>query len=297
MIPAVLAGPAAAAAAAAEPAATQAAPAAPPPEGARSAGCGSPPPEAPPPVLRVGEEVRRLIIDIPADYDPATPHRLILAYHGRTTPPVRVRRYYGLTEALAEPEARPTIVAYPHALRQADDTYIWRLPEDLAFFDAIVETLSTAYCVDRSALYAVGHSLGASFANTLACARGATLRATASVAGGYVPTDCTGPTAALLLHNREDRLVPVEIGRRARDALLALNDLPPLPAAQYREPFRCWRYGQEDVRNPVGWCLHDSYRSHSGRFYPHTWPDAAGRVMIRFFDALEREDAAAGSRP
>ena len=60
----------------------------------------------------------------------------------------------------------------------------------------------------------VGHSMGGSFVNSLACARGDVLRAVAVVGGGYggVP-GCRGQVAALVMHNPDDRLVPVPAGQ------------------------------------------------------------------------------------
>ena len=81
-------------------------------------------------------------------------------------------------------------------------------------------TSPSAICVDLDAVFVVGHSLGASFANSLACARGGQVRAVGSVAGGIDGTACTGRAAALLLHNPADRAVPISEGLRARDALL-----------------------------------------------------------------------------
>lgn len=259
---------------------------------APSPGCGAVPPRAPPATLTLDGEERRILTAVPEDYDRDAPHRLILAYHGRTNPAEQVRRYYSLERAAEAHGDVPSIVVYPSATRQADGTFIWRMPEDLLFLDAIVERIGAAYCIDQDAIFAVGHSLGATFVNTLACARGGTLRGIGSVAGGIMPADCTGETAALLVHNRLDRLVPVETGRRARDVLIDLNDLPPLPAARFSEPWRCWRYGAETARNPVGWCLHGESRNRSGRFYPHTWPEDAARAFTRFFNVLQQEDAA-----
>ena len=124
----------------------------------------------------------------------------------------------------------------------------------------------------------VGHSLGASFANSLACARADRIRAVASVAGGIAPSDCSGTVAALLLHNPRDRAVPLSEGRRARDVLLG-----------HREDewgngrigaFECRRYG--DAENPLFWCLYGQ----DGRYYPHQWPEGGTRAIIEFFGML-----------
>lgn len=251
-----------------------------------SKGCGQAPPSAPPETVEAAGETREVLVAVPEDYDRDTPHRLVFGFHGRTNPAERVRRYYGLEDAMAE--GAPTIFVYPSAQRQADGTFIWRVPEDLDLFDAVVERLSADYCIDRGRVFAAGHSLGASFVNTLGCLRGDALRGIASVAGGIHARaeDCRGDVAALLLHNRGDRLVDVDRGRRARDVLVTANGFVPAPAGFYPRPFGCYRYGPAEARNPVAWCLYAESVNRRGRFYPHLWPDGAEEAMAAFFDVL-----------
>lgn len=253
-----------------------------------STGCLRPPPETPPATVTVDGTARRLIAVVPEGYDPARPYRLVVAFHGRTTPADRARRYYGLEDAAGN----DTIFVYPQAQRQRDGTFIWRQPEDFALFDAIVDRFSRTYCIATDALFAVGHSLGATFVNDLACARGDALRAIATVAGGMVPQDCTGAVAALLLHNPDDRLVPVAEGRAARDRLLAQNALPLTPAARYPDLLDCRRYGTAAAADPVVWCPHGHDHTRQGRYYPHQWPSGTGTLIMEFFGALDRRGTA-----
>ena len=69
----------------------------------------------------------------------------------------------------------------------------------------------------------MGHSLGAWFANTLACARGDVIRAVGSVGGSVTANECSGPTAAMIMHNPNDRLSAFSAGEYARDISLAQN--------------------------------------------------------------------------
>lgn len=256
--------------------------------GERSSGCGLAPPAVPPDSVEVAGTRRSLIVAVPEGYAPERAHRLVLAFHGRTNPAERVRRYYGLEGTDAEGvEAGGTIFVYPRALRQEDGTFIWRLPEDLALFDAIVDQFARRYCIAMNQIFAVGHSLGASFVNDLACARGRVLRGVATVAGGISAADCAGQVAALLLHNPEDRLVPISEGRAALKTLLAQNGLSGEPAKWRLGPFACKRFGARGDRNPVLWCLYDDSRTGRGRYYPHQWPEGAAEAVMRFFAALE----------
>src|SRR5690606_35571101 len=91
----------------------------------RSSGCGLAPPAIPPDSVEVAGTRRSLIVVVPEGYAPERAHRLVLAFHGRTNPAERVRRYYGLEGTNAEADG--TIFVYPRALRQGDGTFIWRL--------------------------------------------------------------------------------------------------------------------------------------------------------------------------
>lgn len=248
----------------------------------RSAGCGRPPPDAPPQSIDIDGVSRELIAAIPKGYDAEHAYRLVLAFHGRTNPAARARRYYGLETV----DEDGTIFVYPQALRQEDGTFIWRLPEDLALFNRIIDRFAGRYCIAMDAIFAVGHSLGASFVNSLACARGTVLRGIATVAGGISETSCSGRSAALLLHNPADRLVPISEGQAALATLLAQNDLPREPTEPHAAPFACERFGARGNRNPVIWCLYGPGGAQESRDYPHGWPANTERTIMSFFDEL-----------
>lgn len=245
-------------------------------------GCGRAPPASPPGHLFIGGERRQMIVAVPQGYDPARPHRLILAFHGRTNGAARVRSYFGLERI----DGGQSLFVYPQALRQADGTFIWSQPEDVRFVEEIITRMDEAYCIDRSQVFAVGHSLGASFANTLACLRGDLFRGVGTVAGGIAAQDCDGEgAAALLIHHPRDRLVPVSEGLRALDVLTD----PPTKPRPGPDWFRaCTRFDGAQDGNPVVWCLHDAATTDSGRTYAHQWPPGAERVVLEFFDGLER---------
>ncbi|NBB71440.1 MAG: hypothetical protein GVY33_14160 [Alphaproteobacteria bacterium] len=214
-------------------------------------------------------------------------HDLVVAFHGRTNDHAQVRGYFDL-EAHAR---RPTVVVYPSALPVAHPPRAWHDPgdhggalRDFALFDAIVRETTRRYCVDPERVFVVGHSLGASFANALACTRGRTVRAAASVAGGIATARCEGAAAALLVHHPADRLVPIEVGRRARDTLLAHRGLAGAGSTAVDfAGLACRRWGDAGTA-PVLWCRHDETSTRDGRYYPHRWPSTAGAAFMRFFD-------------
>lgn len=221
--------------------------------------------------------------------------KVVFAFHGRTNAAEQVRRYYDLEEAAKE----PTLFIYPQALTQADGTFSWSDPgdsagnlRDIALFDRLLDEVGRTYCVDPDRVFVTGHSLGASFAATLACVRGDRIRGVAVVGGGIQPTACAGEVAAMVIHNPKDKLVPVGEGRRALSSFLAQNGMEPQsarPAPDYG--MNCRQLGPPDTPMPVLWCPHGQDHAYGGRFYPHNWPDAAGPAIMSFFAGLEQATA------
>ncbi len=251
--------------------------------------------------IRVSGVTRDFILALPQPYDPDTPYPLVFAFHGRTSPAEEVRSYYDLEPHAPDPHTPgtlgPTIFVYPVALTQEDGTFSWweagDAPDalrDFAFFDTLVAYLGKTYCVDTARIYAVGHSLGGSFVNTLGCyraqgVRAGVLRAVASLGSGPSGGSCTGGVAAMVLHNPRDELVPFALGQAARDQYLEQNGLGGPARPTQPEVLNCRRYGAATTPNPVVWCPHTIDVSR-GRFYPHNWPEATGEAVMRFFASL-----------
>lgn len=241
--------------------------------------------------LTVGGETREFILALPDPYDANVPHSLVFAFHGRTSPAEEVRGYYDLEESAAD-TLGPAVFVYPVALTQADGTFGWWEPgdapdalRDFRLFDALVTETSGRLCIDSARVYAVGHSLGGSFVNTLGCHRAEVLRGVVSLGAGPSGGTCTGAVAAMVLHHPGDELVAFDLGVAARDQYLAQNGLsgPARPTEPRR--LKCERYGGPDVPNPVVWCPHEQSYSY-GRLYTHNWPEETGRAALQFFAAL-----------
>ena len=250
----------------------------------RAPGCGQPRPATPPTSFTVAGDQRPAIVVVPRDYRPSHPTALVVAFHGRTTDNGRFRGYLDL-----EPAARePTLFVYPAARADGPDRYSWAARNgrgpDLALFDGILAGMERRYCIDRGRIFLVGHSLGASFANSVACARADMVGGLASVAGGISLSRCAGRVPSMLLHNPRDRLVPLAEGQRARDVLLGAPMQADWPVSETLGNFACQRAG--DALTPTWWCLSEQDYSSRGRFYPHQWPPGASRLIMSFFAAL-----------
>ena len=234
----------------------------------------------------------RLVLSHAPDRPHAEPRVLVIAFHGRTNDAARARRYFRLDESL--PDA---VIVYPQALRANPNAFAWGAPGDPAdalrdfeLVDAIIDAFGGARCIDLGRVFVVGHSLGAYFANDVACSLGDRVRAVASVAGGLQGAECVAGTAALLLHHPDDPLVPLSAGEGARDAFREATGVADAPATPTAHPalaaLRCQRYGDEDAPNPVVWCAHDDATSPSGRYDHHSWPAATPAAIAAFFRDL-----------
>jgi polyhydroxybutyrate depolymerase len=229
---------------------------------------------------------RTFITYVPPDYDSRKAYPVIFAFHGRTNSNAQVRNYFGLEAAM--PEA---IILYPSGIKngrsftwanQGDDGNALR---DYAFFDELLRITQYYYCVDMKRVFVVGHSLGAYFANSVACARAGVVRAVASLAGGLQTFQCRAPVASLLFHNPQDNLVAISEGEKARDVFIAADGVSRRASATsgVLAEFNCTWYSGS---NPVVWCPHGFSTSYDGSYYPHTWPDKTAQAIAYFFSSL-----------
>jgi polyhydroxybutyrate depolymerase len=162
-----------------------------------TSGCGKTLPNVPLSSVQVAGLERSLITYIPPDYDATLSYPLIIAFHGRTSSNAEVREYFGLEAAM--PQA---IIVYPSGLWDGNG-YSWTIQgddpstlRDFAFVDEILRLFQVYYCIEANNIAVVGHSLGAYFANHVACARANVISAVASVAGGLQVTHCDLPVGA-----------------------------------------------------------------------------------------------------
>lgn len=184
-----------------------------------------------------------------------------------------------------------SIILYPSGLRNGD-SFTWsnsgddaQALRDYALFDELLRVMSYYYCVDATKIFVVGHSLGAYFANSVACARAGVVKAVASLAGGIQTSSCRGAVAALLLHNPNDNLVAISEGEKAWSIFMNIDGAARQGAGTsgVLAAFNCtWYSGM----SPVVWCPHGFNTRYDGSYYPHTWPEATAQAIAYFFQLL-----------
>jgi poly(3-hydroxybutyrate) depolymerase len=241
-----------------------------------SGGCGG---AAAPPEgalsLDVGGTLRTYIVSLPSGYDPQQSYPLVFAFHGLggSGELVSNQFYFGIEQK----GGTPSIFVYPDGLDAGEGEPGWPNTDgrDVAFFDALLQTLTSQYCVDENRIFSTGHSYGGIMTHTLACQRAAVLRAVAPVAGahfGFAPCEA-GAVAALGIHGNPDELVAYDEGVAAMSRIQDANGCSEVTADVGDG---CLAY-ECDPGYPVIWCEHGD---------GHNWPDFAAQRIKDFFDGF-----------
>lgn len=229
--------------------------------------------------LAVGDLTRTFILDLPSDYEPSQAYPLVFGFHGRdfSGEEFRAADYGNLLSAAAD----EAIVVHPDA---TPEQWAWELESDLdvAFFDALLDTLTRGLCVDESRVFATGHSSGGYFTNVLGCRRGAVLRAIAPVAGGgpFGPAggvpQCEEPVSVWIGHSPDDETVPFIEGEGSLAYWLE-RDGCDVDSAAPVAPEPCVAYDGCGSGLAVRWCA-----------YPggHDWPTFGAQGIWDFFSSF-----------
>jgi poly(3-hydroxybutyrate) depolymerase len=237
--------------------------------------------------IDVGGTPRQYIVSIPTGYDPNHPYRLIFAWHGRTGTAAQVaRNYYNLKNTLGS----TTIFVSGQGLGTEADAADTGWPntdgQDIAFVRALVTSLESSYCVDKSRIMSVGMSYGGIMSYTIACSMGDVFRAIAPIAGasfGGRGTQCvTNHVAVFAVHGTADDQVLFENGTSAKDTYVTRNHCmtttagedPTACPASPTDACSCLEYQGCDAGYPVVWCTHNG---------GHTIPNWSGPGIATFF--------------
>lgn len=253
-----------------------------------SAGCGKEAPNTVPSSSVVNGQTRHYITVIGNHYTKDTPMKLIFAFHGRTNSNTQVRAYYDIEEA----SYGNAIIVYPSGLPEEGPSRNWSNPwdkasqlRDFALFDQLLKEFEDNYCINKDQIFVVGHSLGAWFTNSLSCARGDVIRAIWSVWWGTTINTCNWPVAAITMQNPDDNLSPYSAAVIARDQMLEQNHCW-TKTEPYGSVGNCVKYLDCLKDAPVIWCPYAESYSSNGKYYPHVWPEYAGKTIWDFFESL-----------
>jgi len=160
---------------------------------------------------------RKYLYFIPGGYDPNRAYPLLFTLHGIGATGPDMAQYIKTQEY----SAGNAIAVFPSAKNGAWDV---NGTQDLDFFDAMIDDLSAAACVNQQRVFALGFSFGAYMVNHLGCERSDRIRALVAAAGGFGgSTAACGRTDALVYHRTEDDDENVANGRAARDHWIRIN--------------------------------------------------------------------------
>ena len=236
--------------------------------------------------LMVNGVRRQYRLSVPrADAGVALP--VLMAFHGgsgRDYPFPQQREFEELVEA------EGVIAVYPLAELVPPNEGEWQLntsestTQDIAFVEALIDDLSSRYCVDSNRIYATGYSLGSMFTYELACHLNARFAAIASLAGTMpvTPNSCAlvENVSIMHIHGQDDSIISYdsEWEWKAWDSVGTMRDIPSL-VRFWSEQYGC-QNERETQSDSALHIVHDAcdegvrvehYRL-SG--VEHEWPDA-----------------------
>jgi polyhydroxybutyrate depolymerase len=158
-----------------------------------------------------GGITRDYTVHLPANYNPARHHPLVLSFHGH-------KRTSLYQEQLSGFSTLDTIAVYPQGLIGTDGESAWTgapysaAADDVLFTSDLLNKLQSQLCVDASRIYATGKSNGGGFVGVLACRMPDRIAAFAPVSGAFYPQGgaCNPSRRAPILdfHGTADTTIP-----------------------------------------------------------------------------------------
>jgi polyhydroxybutyrate depolymerase len=169
--------------------------------------------------LKVGDQAREFRLVVPPGIDGSVPVPLVFAFHGLGDSKENISKYSGF-EALAA--KHKFIAVFPDALGKKWNINPAADNEDVKFFDALFDHVTTRYNVDLRRVYFTGMSMGGYFSNCLASQRSEKVAAIAPHSGGLGVLAFKGVQAkrkypAMIVHGDADNVVKVEEGRKSKE--------------------------------------------------------------------------------
>ena len=227
---------------------TEAAPQPVPSEGCRGDATASAPVTDERRTIDVDGVERWYLLTTPAQPADQEPMALVLDFHGLAEGAQIHTQMSGFTP-IAQREG--FVVAYPSG---TGSPVRWDFSPDenpdLAFVDALIDTLQRDLCIDSTRIYATGLSMGAMFTSALACTRADRIAAIAPVAGILYPDGCdpARPMPVMAIHGTADPILQFNgelgdlTGLVQGSSVASSVSLPPidLEGAGYPEAVRDW---------------------------------------------------------
>lgn len=171
-----------------------------------------------------GGSSREYIIDIPADYDPTHPYRLIFSWHqaygsangnavgqypANNGPNFDAKNYayFGLQRESTAAN-QPAIFIAPQGI----GNFPWDYDRDVVLFDNLLALVTTNLCIDESRVFTTGFSFGAMMSYALSIGRATKLRAAVTMAAANYnftqPTNAHTPLAYFGITGMSDGTCP-----------------------------------------------------------------------------------------
>ncbi|HMA91920.1 MAG TPA: hypothetical protein VKP30_04495 [Polyangiaceae bacterium] len=171
-----------------------------------------------------GGSSREYIIDIPANYDPTHPYRLVFSWHqayGSDTgnavgqypanngPNFDAKNYayFGLQRESTAAN-QPAIFIAPQGI----GNFPWDYNRDVVLFDDLLALVTTNLCIDESRVFTTGFSFGAMMSYALSIGRATKLRAAVTMAAANYnftqPTNAHTPLAYFGITGMSDGTCP-----------------------------------------------------------------------------------------
>jgi polyhydroxybutyrate depolymerase len=178
------------------------------------------PGEFPSESLQVGNVVREYRLVVPTSLDLSQPAPLVIAFHGMLIDSKDVMPWYTRLNRTAA--AHKFLLVYPNAIGRSWGIAPDKVQSDLAFFDALLQQLTSTYKIDTDRVYVLGMSNGGYFAHVVGKERSTTVAAVASHSGPLGLQTLFGIRAerkfpVMIIHGDQDQLFSPAIFRENRD--------------------------------------------------------------------------------
>lgn len=198
------------------------------------------------PALSVAGDERSWSVRLPEGYDPSQSYPVVFLFHGCG----------GETDIFPiESEMGGEAILVRGVASSSDGCWLSLSNSNETFFVSMLESVTELTCIDDAKVFAVGYDSGADVVNRIGCTRAYLVHATATVAGENALTAspvCTGPVAAMLIHDEDDGEDPFSEGEEVRDRLIDQNFCVTDGIPSAVDPDPCLQFS--GCGEPVIWC-------------------------------------------